>query len=45
VPIVMANGKELPEIEALTIASNALSRCAAGADMGRNIFQTEALAQ
>jgi putative autoinducer-2 (AI-2) aldolase len=42
VPIVMAGGKKLPEIDALTMAYNALSRGAAGVDMGRNIFQSEA---
>ncbi|MEK7684082.1 MAG: 3-hydroxy-5-phosphonooxypentane-2,4-dione thiolase [Verrucomicrobiota bacterium] len=42
VPIVMAGGKKLPELEALTMASNAIQRGAAGVDMGRNIFQSEA---
>lgn len=42
VPIVMAGGKKLPELEALTMACNAISRGAAGVDMGRNIFQSEA---
>lgn len=42
VPIVMAGGKKLPELEALTMAHNAISRGAAGVDMGRNIFQSEA---
>jgi putative autoinducer-2 (AI-2) aldolase len=42
VPIVMAGGKKLPELEALTMAYNAIERGAAGVDMGRNIFQSEA---
>ena len=42
VPIVMAGGKKLPEREALTMAYNAVSQGAAGVDMGRNIFQSEA---
>ena len=42
VPIVMAGGKKLPELEALTMAYNAIQRGAAGVDMGRNIFQSEA---
>ena len=42
VPIVMAGGKKLPELEALTMACNAIQQGAAGVDMGRNIFQSEA---
>lgn len=42
VPIVMAGGKKLPEIDALTMAYKAVSEGAAGVDMGRNIFQSEA---
>jgi putative autoinducer-2 (AI-2) aldolase len=42
VPIVMAGGKKLPELEALTMAHNAVTQGAAGVDMGRNIFQSEA---
>jgi len=42
VPVVMAGGKKLPELDALVMASNALERGAAGVDMGRNIFQAEA---
>ena len=42
VPIVMAGGKKLPEIEALTMAHRAVEEGAAGVDMGRNIFQSEA---
>jgi putative autoinducer-2 (AI-2) aldolase len=42
VPVVMAGGKKLPEIEALTMAYNAVVQGAAGVDMGRNIFQSDA---
>jgi len=42
VPIVMAGGKKLPELDALTMAYNAVQQGAAGVDMGRNIFQSEA---
>ena len=40
VPIVMAGGKKLPELEALTMAYNAIEGGAAGVDMGRNVFQS-----
>jgi len=39
---VMAGGKKLPELEALTMAYNAVQQGAAGVDMGRNIFQSDA---
>jgi putative autoinducer-2 (AI-2) aldolase len=42
VPIVMAGGKKLPELDALTMAYKAVSEGAAGVDMGRNIFQSDA---
>jgi 3-hydroxy-5-phosphonooxypentane-2,4-dione thiolase len=42
VPIVMAGGKKLPELDALTMAYNAISQGASGVDMGRNIFQSDA---
>jgi len=42
VPIVIAGGKKLPEQDALKMAYNALQQGAAGVDMGRNIFQSEA---
>ena len=42
VPIVIAGGKKLPELDALTMASNAVARGASGVDMGRNIFQSAA---
>lgn len=42
VPIVIAGGKKLPELEALTMAANAIQAGALGVDMGRNIFQSDA---
>ena len=42
VPIVMAGGKKLPELDALTMAYNAVQQGACGVDMGRNIFQSDA---
>ena len=42
VPVIMAGGKKLPELDALTMASNAVRAGAAGVDMGRNIFQSAA---
>jgi putative autoinducer-2 (AI-2) aldolase len=42
VPIVIAGGKKLPELEALQMAHDAISQGAAGVDMGRNIFQADA---
>jgi 3-hydroxy-5-phosphonooxypentane-2,4-dione thiolase len=42
VPIVMAGGKKLPELDALTMAYKAINEGAAGVDMGRNIFQSDA---
>jgi putative autoinducer-2 (AI-2) aldolase len=42
VPVVMAGGKKLPELEALTMAYRAVTEGAAGVDMGRNIFQSDA---
>jgi len=41
VPIVIAGGKKLPELDALTMARNALDQGACGVDMGRNIFQAD----
>lgn len=41
VPIVIAGGKKLPELEALTMAYKAVDQGAAGVDMGRNIFQAD----
>ena len=41
VPIVVAGGKKLPEMEALELAYMAINSGASGVDMGRNIFQSE----
>ncbi|UCF36885.1 MAG: 3-hydroxy-5-phosphonooxypentane-2,4-dione thiolase [Acidobacteriota bacterium] len=42
VPLVMAGGKKLPELDALRMAYNAVDQGASGVDMGRNIFQSDA---
>jgi putative autoinducer-2 (AI-2) aldolase len=42
VPVVMAGGKKLPELDALRMAASAVREGAAGVDMGRNIFQSAA---
>jgi 3-hydroxy-5-phosphonooxypentane-2,4-dione thiolase len=42
VPIVIAGGKKLPERDALEMAWRAIDQGAAGVDMGRNVFQSEA---
>jgi putative autoinducer-2 (AI-2) aldolase len=42
VPVVIAGGKKLSEPDALKMARNAIDAGAAGVDMGRNIFQSEA---
>jgi len=41
VPVVIAGGKKLPEMDALKMAFNAVSEGAVGVDMGRNIFQSD----
>lgn len=41
VPVVIAGGKKLPEIEALELAYNAIRCGACGVDMGRNVFQSD----
>jgi 3-hydroxy-5-phosphonooxypentane-2,4-dione thiolase len=41
VPIVIAGGKKLPELDALRMSYNALAQGASGVDMGRNIFQAD----
>jgi putative autoinducer-2 (AI-2) aldolase len=41
VPIVIAGGKKLPELDALKMAYKAIDQGAMGVDMGRNIFQSE----
>ncbi|MBN2212677.1 MAG: 3-hydroxy-5-phosphonooxypentane-2,4-dione thiolase [Bacteroidales bacterium] len=40
VPIVIAGGKKIPELDALKMAYRSVQEGAAGVDMGRNIFQT-----
>ena len=42
VPLVMAGGKKLPELDAMKMAYNAIQQGASGVDMGRNIFQADA---
>lgn len=42
VPIVIAGGTKLSELDALKMAYNAIKQGACGVDMGRNIFQSEA---
>jgi putative autoinducer-2 (AI-2) aldolase len=41
VPIVIAGGKKLPELDALEMAYQAIDQGASGVDMGRNIFQSD----
>jgi len=41
VPIVIAGGKKLPELDALRMAYQAVEQGAAGVDMGRNVFQAD----
>lgn len=41
VPIVIAGGKKIAELDALKMAYNAIQQGANGVDMGRNIFQSE----
>jgi putative autoinducer-2 (AI-2) aldolase len=41
VPIVIAGGKKLPELEALELAYLAIQSGASGVDMGRNVFQSD----
>ena len=41
VPVVIAGGKKLPELEALEMAYRAIQEGAHGVDMGRNIFQSD----
>jgi len=42
VPIVMAGGKKIGELDALKMAYKAVQEGASGVDMGRNIFQSDA---
>ena len=41
VPIVIAGGKKMPEMEALRMTEGAVRAGAMGVDMGRNIFQSD----
>jgi 3-hydroxy-5-phosphonooxypentane-2,4-dione thiolase len=41
VPVVIAGGKKLPELDALKMAHKAISQGALGVDMGRNIFASD----
>jgi 3-hydroxy-5-phosphonooxypentane-2,4-dione thiolase len=41
VPVVVAGGKKLPELEALQMTADAIAGGAVGVDMGRNIFQSD----
>ncbi len=41
VPIVIAGGKKIPELDALKMACRSIQEGAAGVDMGRNIFQAD----
>jgi putative autoinducer-2 (AI-2) aldolase len=41
VPVVIAGGKKLPEMDALKMAHRAIQQGAVGVDMGRNIFQSD----
>ena len=41
VPIIIAGGKKIPELEALQLTNDAIKAGAVGVDMGRNIWQSE----
>ncbi|HEX6068067.1 MAG TPA: 3-hydroxy-5-phosphonooxypentane-2,4-dione thiolase [Nitrososphaera sp.] len=41
VPLVVAGGKKLPEMDALKLAHDSVTHGAAGVDMGRNIWQAD----
>lgn len=41
VPVIVAGGKKIPELDALRLAANAVQGGAVGVDMGRNIFQSD----
>lgn len=41
VPVVIAGGKKLPELDALKMTHDAVSEGATGVDMGRNVFQSD----
>lgn len=41
VPLVVAGGKKLPEMDALKLAHDSVTHGASGVDMGRNIWQSD----
>jgi len=41
IPVIIAGGKKLQEVDALELAYNAVQHGAAGVDMGRNIWQSD----
>jgi putative autoinducer-2 (AI-2) aldolase len=41
IPIIIAGGKKIPEMDALKLTHNAVQDGAVGVDMGRNIFQSD----
>jgi putative autoinducer-2 (AI-2) aldolase len=41
VPLVVAGGKKLPEMDALKLAHDSITHGASGVDMGRNIWQSD----
>lgn len=41
VPLIVAGGKKLPELDALKLAYDSVKHGAAGVDMGRNIWQSD----
>jgi putative autoinducer-2 (AI-2) aldolase len=41
IPVIIAGGKKLQEVDALELAYNAIQHGAAGVDMGRNIWQSD----
>src|SRR4051794_19746880 len=41
IPVIVAGGKKIPEMEALELTFNSVRGGAVGVDMGRNIFQSD----
>jgi putative autoinducer-2 (AI-2) aldolase len=41
VPIIVAGGKKIPELDAMKLTYNSIKAGAVGVDMGRNIWQSE----
>ena len=41
VPLIIAGGKKLPEVDALKLSHDAIHHGASGVDMGRNIWQSD----